>query len=1034
VTTTAPDAPAPVGPAGPVDPSADRWLWLKSPRRWMATIVDGGPIYALLVLFGLNAVDELDRTGFGILLPEIRKSFGLGLQGVLTLIAVVSLVALLLQVPIAAAADRHNRVVIATVGAAVWGVFSLLTGLASGVVMLAIVRSGSGIGKATVDPTHNSLIADYYPPGARSRVFSFHRAANAVGSFLGPLLAGVLAYAFGWRTPFIVFTVPTMIFVVLSLRLKEPVRGAQERRAMGSSEEVAMTEEVPPSFAEGWRMVWKIETLRRIWYSLPFLAASLIGFVSLASLQYDQIFHLDERARGFVAAGVEPAQLIGLIIGARIGTKLMLKDPSLIMGFLGRIAWLVSGCLVVFALAPNIAVAIAANIVITASLAVLGPGILASLSLAIPPRARSIGFSVGALWVIPGLLVLPVIGAFGDRWGIREGMLLLVPVFLVGGLVIARAANTVNADITQVWATAAARSEVAFDRRQGRSKLLITRGLDVAYGNVQILFGVDFEVDEGQIIALLGTNGAGKSTLLRAISGLVEADNGAVIFDGRDITHAPPNEIAAMGIVQMPGGAGVFGDLTVRENLRVAGWLHRRERHAAATDVARVLGFFPTLERRLDDQAGDLSGGQQQMLALGMAFLSKPRLLMIDELSLGLAPVVVEQLLPVVRQICDDGATVILVEQSVNVALTVAETAFFMEKGQIRFHGPTAELLDRPDVLRSVFLEGASVGQQVAGRADASTMDSATGDDTAGDEPELDAVVEHLLERPDGPSGAAVDRGEGDATRDATPALTVTEVGVTFGGIRAVDGVSLALAPAEIVGVIGPNGAGKTTLFDLVSGFVAADSGRIELGGRDITGLAADRRARLGLGRSFQDARLWPALTVQEAIAVSLERSIEVRDPISAALHLPASFDAEEKVRLRVDELIDLLGLGAFRSKFVRELSTGSRRVVDLACVVAHRPTVVLLDEPSSGIAQRETEALAPLLLRIREQLGAAILIIEHDMPLVTAVSDRLLALEAGTVVAFGRPDAVLHDPRVVASYLGTREDVIARSTPVAAP
>ena len=170
---------------------------------------------------------------------------------------------------------------------------------------------------------------------------------------------------------------------------------------------------------------------------------------------------------------------------------------------------------------------------------------------------------------------------------------------------------------------------------------------------------------------------------------------------------------------------------------------------------------------------------------------------------------------------------------------------------------------------------------------------------------------------------------------------------------------------------------------------------------------------------------------MEEATAVALERSVEVRDPFSAALHLPASFDSEEKVRARVDELIDLLGLGAFRSKFVKELSTGSRRVVDLACVVAHRPTVVLLDEPSSGIAQRETEALAPLLLRIREKLGAAILVIEHDMPLVTAVSDRLVALEQGAVITSGAPAAVLNDPRVIASYLGTTEDVIARSTPV---
>ena len=163
---------------------------------------------------------------------------------------------------------------------------------------------------------------------------------------------------------------------------------------------------------------------------------------------------------------------------------------------------------------------------------------------------------------------------------------------------------------------AAARSEVLFARREGQVKLLLVRGLNVSYGQVQVLFDVDFEVDEGEIIALLGTNGAGKSTLLKAICGVVEADKGAVIFDGRDITHAPPNEIAAFGITQVPGGQGVFPGLSVDENLRVAGWLDRHRRQQNAQRVTEVLDMFPALASRLDDPAANLSGGQQQMLAL----------------------------------------------------------------------------------------------------------------------------------------------------------------------------------------------------------------------------------------------------------------------------------------------------------------------------------------------------------------------------------------------------------------------------------
>jgi len=969
---------------------AGAWDAVRHPVRSVDRITGGGPVYPLVVLFGLNAVDELDRTAFGILVPEIRDEFGLDLATVLGLVAFVSVCALALQVPIAMLADRFDRVRIAWIGAAAWAFFSLGTGLAGGLVALALVRAGSGIGRAVVDPTHNSLLADYYEPAVRPRVFSAHRAANAVGAFVGPLAAGLLAAAYGWRTPFFVFVVPTLVFVVLAWRMRSPVRGAHERRAMGASEDAVDTEEDAPSFAEAWRLVWKIETLRRIWYSLPFLAASLIGFVSLASLLYDEVFDLDERARGFVAASTEPVQLVGLIVGARVATRLLAKGPDHVLGFLSRTAVLVSVCLVVFATAPNIWVAIAANMVITASLAVIGPGILACLSLAIPPRARSTGFSIASLWVIPGAMILPVVGAIGDRFGIRWGMLVMVPIFFVGGMVIATTKRTIAGDIEQVWKAAAARSEALVERRAGRSNLLLVRGVEVSYGNVQVLFGVDLEVAEGEVVALLGTNGAGKSTLLNAISGVTEADRGAVIFDGRDITHAPPNEIAGFGIAQVPGGKGVFPSLSVAENLELAAWLHRKDDRRAALD--RVHELFPVLQTRRADPAGDLSGGQQQMLALAMAFLAKPRLLMVDELSLGLAPVVVGQLLPILADLRAQGTTIILVEQSVNVALEVADKAFFLEKGEVRFAGPTAELLDRPDILRSVFL--------------AEAMPGAAADPAAA---------------PLGPLAPVED----DERPTVLEAIAVTR---SFGGIRAVDEASFDVAEREIVGVIGPNGAGKTTLFDLLSGFVPVDHGRILLSGRDVTGLGAAARARRGLGRSFQDARLFPSLTVAEALAVSLERWVGARDPVSAALHLPNAYDAERRVAKRVDELVELLGLGAYRTKFVHELSTGTRRIVDLGALLAHRPTVILLDEPSSGIAQREVEALAPMLRRIRDETGAALVVVEHDMPLLRSVSDRLVAMDQGAVVAVGRPDDVLTDRRVVESYLGPDRTAIHRS------
>ena len=531
-------------------------------------------------------------------------------------------------------------------------------------------------------------------------------------------------------------------------------------------------------------------------------------------------------------------------------------------------------------------------------------------------------------------------------------------------------------------------------------RLLETRGLSVAYGRTQVLFGVDFRVEDGEIVALLGTNGAGKSTLLAAISGLLEPIAGRIDYQGRDITKWDANRTVAAGVVYMPGGKGVFPTLTVEENINLAGWLFRKEPDYLEAAVAHVLEYFPILQERWDQKAGNLSGGEQQMLTLAQAFIARPTLLMIDELSLGLAPVIVEQLLAIVRAIHERGTTVVLVEQSVNVAITLASRAVFMEKGEVRFDGATADLLKRPDILRAVFLKGT-----------AAATGKATTPARAVERRTFEAHCDHC-------------------GRDHGLALEARELSVNFGGVRAVQDVSLQLHEGQLIGIIGPNGAGKTTVFDLLSGFVTPTAGRVLLGRTDVTELPANARAELGMGRSFQDARLFPSMTVRQTIAVALERHVTVRDPIAAALMSPAVRMAERLVAQEVDRLIELMHLQAFADKFVGELSTGTRRIVDLACTVAHDPSVLLLDEPSSGIAQRETEALGEVLLDIRDKTGAAMLVIEHDMPLITSISDQLLALELGEVVAQGPPDDVVNDKRVIEGYLGGTEAVIQRSGP----
>lgn len=241
---------------------------------------------------------------------------------------------------------------------------------------------------------------------------------------------------------------------------------------------------------------------------------------------------------------------------------------------------------------------------------------------------------------------------------------------------------------------------------QAPESMLSVRNVSFAYGHLQVLYGVDLEIPAGGRVCLLGTNGAGKSTLLNLIAGLDKPTHGSVWFEGHDITGVRADERVGLGITQVAGGRAIFPTTSVYENLKVGTYPFRRDRRLATERIDEVLDLFPRLRERAGQKAGTLSGGEQQMVAVARALIARPKLLLADELSLGLAPVLVLEVMRMVEEIVRRGTTLLLVEQSLSTAFAMTEQAHFMERGEIRFSGSTEELAERDDLIRAVFLGG----------------------------------------------------------------------------------------------------------------------------------------------------------------------------------------------------------------------------------------------------------------------------------------------------------------------------------------
>jgi ABC-type branched-subunit amino acid transport system ATPase component/sugar phosphate permease len=676
--------------------------------------------YPLVSLGVLVAVDEWQGVAFGILGPDIARTLGLSKGAIATVLALKLLAISIATLPMAAyVQNRPRRAAIAIVSAFAWATVTIYTGFVAGVLVLIFVLLLDGISTGSVSAVHIPLLMDSYPPEARVRAVSAYKAFDTVGLVAAPLLIALLSSVFflTWRGVFLVMGLCSLSCAAIAIRLRDPGFGhydtARIREMMrsggGMHDRSELEEKTQLRFFEVVRRLFVIPTARRVLAAFAVLGVMIVPLGTFFAFFLEERWGMNAGARALLQAFFSLAAIAGLPLFGKFGDRMYSRGPDQLVRLA---AWMLLGqigLIVLGAIVPVFGLMVLFFGISSVLTLLLGVALNVPLLGIIPASMRPHASALSAIYLagVGGIGGALLLGTIDRRFGVAGAMVAVAIPGVVGSLLLRSASKTVMADIDRTIDQVVEEEEIRnAENAGGAMPLLACRSIDFSYGQVQVLFGVDFTVDDGEMVALLGVNGAGKSTLLRAISGLGLPSRGSVRLHGVDITYLDAERRTALGISQVPGGKAVFPPMTVLENLKMFAYTLGRSRQKVDAAIDEALGAFPRLAERRDQLASTLSGGEQQMLALCKAKMLKPQLLLIDELSLGLAPTIVGPLLDMVRAINADGTAVVLVEQSVNVALSLVEHAYFMEKGEIRFDGSAQDLLAREDLLRAVFLKG----------------------------------------------------------------------------------------------------------------------------------------------------------------------------------------------------------------------------------------------------------------------------------------------------------------------------------------
>jgi ABC-type branched-subunit amino acid transport system ATPase component/sugar phosphate permease len=678
--------------------------------------------YAPLVLLTAAAiVPDTFGNGISLIGNNLEHTFHIhdAALGAVTFVAAVA--QLLWAVPLALWADRGSRKVVAGVALLVFSVVAPLMALAPNIWAFTFLYLIASIGFYVSETVHNSYLSDAYPTEGRGRIFSWHNLSDPLSLTIGILVFGfVVTVGHSWRWGMLIALAG--IPIALSLfTLREPDKGQNESSHIlkASGMDVHAQQEKAPRVLLG-SAVTRLLRIRSIYFEL--VAVAILGFAGtggplFGNLYFARRWSLDTAQRSEVYSIIGLAAFVGLPVAYVVGDRMFRRSPErpLVVGGICITAY---GILFVTSLyLPHLWMVVAVQLLANAAVSPLAICIFLTLAATAPPEMRTICFAmfgVAAL-LFGGFAGGVLLGAVSDAVGYLRGptaaLTVIGPVCAVGGLMLLIGSRYVKRDITMVIEDVLERYAEG-RRRQAEETVpaLQVHNLDVFYGANQVLFDVNLDVAEGEIVALLGTNGAGKSTLLRTVAGLEHPHRGVIRLFGLTCTFLEPEQVIGQDVALLVGGKMTFPGLTVRDNLQLGAYSLRGQGDRARRAMDEALERFPELAARLNQPAGALSGGEQQMLALARVLMCTPRLLMIDELALGLAPKAVDRLMDIVRGVNAQGTTVILVEQSVNRAMSLADRAIFLERGEVRFDGRTADLLERTDLLRPVFLGTAADG------------------------------------------------------------------------------------------------------------------------------------------------------------------------------------------------------------------------------------------------------------------------------------------------------------------------------------